>query len=114
MIRKYDIEATGYINVISQLKVKIHNGSLKVKNYEIKREQFQQNRMFRNSASQFYKKLNGTDKEENISPDLYEAAKFWSDIWSVPSIDNQDARLLQRMRQELADVEKQGDIKITV
>ena len=32
MIRKYGIEATGYVNVISQLKVKIHNGSLKIKN----------------------------------------------------------------------------------
>ena len=31
MVRKYDLEATGYINVISQLKAKIHNGSLKLK-----------------------------------------------------------------------------------
>ena len=36
MIRKYDLEATGYVNVISQLKVKVHNGSFKLKNYEIK------------------------------------------------------------------------------
>ena len=40
MICKYDLEATGYINVISQLKVEVHNGSLKFKSYEIKREQF--------------------------------------------------------------------------
>ena len=80
MIRKYDLEATGYKNVISQLKVKIHNGSLTLKDYEIKREQFQQNRMFRTNASQFYKELNGRDKEENISPDQDEATKFWSDI----------------------------------
>ena len=38
MIRKYDLEVTGYINVISQLKVKVHIGSLKLENYEIKRE----------------------------------------------------------------------------
>ena len=37
MIDKYELQATGYINVISQVKVKIHNGSLKLKNYEIKR-----------------------------------------------------------------------------
>ena len=53
MIRKYDLEATEYINVISRLKVKIHNGRLKTKNYEIKREQLQQNRMFRKNASEF-------------------------------------------------------------
>ena len=41
MIFKYDLVATGYINVISQLKEKVHNGSLKLKNYE--REQFQRN-----------------------------------------------------------------------
>ena len=31
IIRKYDLETTVYINVISQLKVKIHNVSLKIK-----------------------------------------------------------------------------------
>ena len=50
MIWKYGTEATGYINVISQLKVKIHNCSIQMKNYEIKREQFQQKRMFRTNA----------------------------------------------------------------
>ena len=38
MIWKYGKEATGFINVISQLKVKIHNWSIQMKNYEIKRE----------------------------------------------------------------------------
>ena len=28
MIRKYDLGATVYMNVISQLKVKVHNGGL--------------------------------------------------------------------------------------
>ena len=65
MLCKFDLKATGYINLISQLKGKVHNGSLKLKNYE--REQFQQNRMLRINASQFYKELNGTDREENIS-----------------------------------------------
>ena len=41
IIRKYDSKANGYINVISKLKVKVYNGSLKLKNYEIEREQFQ-------------------------------------------------------------------------
>ena len=44
MIYKYDLETTGYINVISQLKVEIHNGSLNIKTHKIKREQFQQNK----------------------------------------------------------------------
>ena len=50
MIWKYGTEVPGYINVISRLKVKIHNCSIKMKNYEIKREQFQQKRMFRTNA----------------------------------------------------------------
>ena len=70
--------------------------------------------MFRTNASQFYNELNGRDKEENISPDPDETTKFWSDIWSVPSTHNHDARWLQRVKQELADVEKQKDIMITV
>ena len=36
MIHKNDLERTGYTNVTSELKVKIQNGSLKMKNYEIK------------------------------------------------------------------------------
>ena len=89
------------------MKVKIHDDSLRLKNYEIKREQFQENRIFRTSTSQFCKELNGTGKEENESPDPGEATKFWSDIWNVPSTHNQDARWLQRVKQELTDVEKQ-------
>ena len=50
MIWKYGTEAPGYINVISRLKVKIHNCSIQMKNYEIKREQFQQKRIFRINA----------------------------------------------------------------
>ena len=50
VIWKYGTEAPGYINVISRLKVKIHNCSIKMKNYETKREQFQQKRMFRTNA----------------------------------------------------------------
>ena len=50
MNRKYGTEANGYINLISQLKVKIHDCSIQMKNYEIKREQFQQRRMFRTNA----------------------------------------------------------------
>lgn len=93
--------------------MKIHNVSLKIKKKELKREQFQQKRIFRTNASQFSNKLNGTGNKENISPEPDQAI-FWSDIWSVPSTHNQDARWLQRMRQGLADVEKQEDIKITV
>ena len=70
--------------------------------------------MFRRNASQFYKELNGKNKEDNISPDADEATKFWRNIWSVPSSHNHDARWLQKIKQELADVEKQEDIKITV
>ena len=70
--------------------------------------------MFRTNASQFYKKLNGRDKEENISTDPDKATKRSSDIWSVPSTYNHDARRLQRVKQELPHVEKQEAIKITV
>ena len=35
-------------------------------------------------------------------------------IWSVPSTDNHDPGWLSRVKQELADVEKQDNIKITV
>ena len=65
--------------------------------------------MFRTNASQFYKELNGREKEENISPDPDEATKFCSDIWSVPSTHNHDARWFEKVKQELPDVEKQED-----
>ena len=54
IIRKFDLEVTRYINAISQLRLKVHNDSLTLKNYEIKREQFQRNRIFGTNASQFY------------------------------------------------------------
>ena len=103
MICKYDLKTTGYVNVISELKVEIHNGSLKMKNYEIKQEQLQQNRMVSTNAFQPQKKLNGTGKEDNIAPDLGETTKFWSDICSVLSNHHHDAWWLKRVRQVLAD-----------
>ena len=66
--------------------------------------------MFITHASQFYQKLNGTGKEENISPDPDEATRFLSDIWSTPITNNQDARRLQKLRQEL-NVGKQGILR---
>ena len=50
--------------------------------------------MFRINASRFYKELNGTNKEENISPGADETR--------------------QRAKQDFADVEKKENIKITV
>ena len=47
-----------------------------MKNYEIKREQFQQKRMFRTNAFQLYKELNGPGKEDYISPDPDKAKNF--------------------------------------
>ena len=44
-----------------------------MKNYEIKREQFQQKRMSRTNAFYLYKELNWTGKEEDISLDPDEA-----------------------------------------
>ena len=35
MIPKDNLEASKYINILSQMYVKMHNGSLKMKNYEI-------------------------------------------------------------------------------
>ena len=66
--------------------------------------------MFITHASQFYQKLNGTGKEENISPDPDEVTRFSSDIWSTPITNNQDARRLQKLRQEL-NVGKQGILR---
>ena len=40
----------------------------------------------------FYKELNGRNKDENISPDRDKFTTFWSNIWSVPSTHNDEAR----------------------
>ena len=41
MVHKYELEATWYINVISQLKVKVDNGSLKLDNGSLKLKHFE-------------------------------------------------------------------------
>lgn len=51
MNRKYNIDSVGYIYVIMQLKVEIHNGSLALRNYTSKVEQFQQNKLFLSNPS---------------------------------------------------------------
>ena len=51
MDRKHNIDSVGYIHVIRQLKVKIHNGSLAIRNHMNKVEQFQQNKLFMSNPS---------------------------------------------------------------
>ena len=76
MNRKYNIHAVGYIHVISQLKVKIQNVSLTIRNHMKKAEQFQQNKLFMPNPSHFYKELDGIITETNTSPEPKSSNQF--------------------------------------
>ena len=104
------IDAVGFIHVISQLKKKIKNGSLTIRNHINKAEQFQLNKFFISRPLQFYKKLDGMTKKKNLSPETKAATNCWSTIWGVPSTHNNDARWLQSVKNNYRTLKNKGTL----
>lgn len=86
MSRKYNIHTVGHIHVISQLKVKVHSGSLTISNHMNKAEQFQQNKLFMPNPSQFYKELDGITTKKSVSPEPKAVINLWNFVGSSVSL----------------------------
>ena len=81
--RKYHLKKLGFKTAIETIKQRICSKATKVKRYNNRCQQFQQNKLFQNDQSRFYRSLEETNAE-NLSPNPEEATKFWSNLWSNP------------------------------
>ena len=80
---KYRLKKKGINLVIEELKQRFIVKKTKVKTYEQRISQFEQNQLFHFKQKQIYKELNGEKLGDRIIPNYEDRIKFWSDIWSI-------------------------------
>ena len=92
--RKYKIKQKGLHVAKEEIRQKIKAKTSKISRHQQRLNQYQQNRLFRNNDSRFYKQLNNETERtnENTIPDADESRKFWSDIWGNKVEHNREAK----------------------
>ena len=80
---KYRLKKKGINLVIEELKQRFIVKKTKVKTYEQRISQFEQNQLFHFKQKQIYKEMNGEKLGDRIIPNYEDRIKFWSDIWSI-------------------------------
>ena len=113
--RKYKIKQKGLHVAKGEIRQRIKAKTAKISRYQHRINQYQQNRMFRNNESRFYKQLNiDTDRtNENVIPDADESRKFWSDIWGNKVERNREAEWMNDFKMGMEDTPKQQKVEIT-
>ena len=74
--KKYHIKSRGVVVVIEELKQRVIAKSAKKKSYEIRTDQFNQNRLCQNNQNKLFGKIDGIDKESDEITDAEEAKMF--------------------------------------
>ena len=81
---KYKIPQKGLATVKEEILQRIKAITGKIKRYNNRINQYQQNRTFQNNQGKFYQQLNSGGKQErNDVPDAEAANEFWEGIWGV-------------------------------
>ena len=112
--RKYRLEEKGTLYVSVMLKQKIKTGSIKIKIYGKRHQQFKQNQQFRTNQKLFYETLDGKKREGAEQPDSTEATTFWRKIWSEEVSQNERTSWLEEVEQQFSTIKVQEDFNITV
>ena len=109
--RRYRLKAKGFNTTMEEIKQRITAKAAKIKRYQNRIKQFQDNRLFTANQSRFYKNLEGGERD-TIAPEPKEATSFWSDIWAKSVEHNDEAEWIERVEEQLKRY-KQEDISIS-
>ena len=112
MEKKFNIKRKGYQQVIEELKQRLIATAVKIKRYEDRVKQYQQNRMFENNQKRFYENIQKNSNESEEPPDAEEAKTFWQGIWGCATKHNDRAPWIGRVEDKLK-TENQEEITIT-
>ena len=117
LYEKYRVKIKGLKTVIEELKQWMLAKSGKVKGYELRIEQYRQNRIFDLAQKKIYAELNRNEIRSNDVPNAEVCTKFWGDIWGVRKEHNRLAEWLKdlkRERERVNDKRPQERVSITV
>ena len=112
--RKHKIDVKGPSVVLEELKQRLTAQAAKLKRYQERHKQYRQNRMFETNQRRLFEEVEGMTREDGITPDAEEGKNLWNGIWGKSVDHNEGAEWLRDVEEQLADVEKQNDVKITV
>ena len=97
---KYKITQKGLATVKEEILQRIKAITGKIKRYNNRINQYQQNRTFQNNQGKFYQQLNSGGKQER-NPDAEAAKEFWEGIWGVENEHNESAEWLGQFKDEM-------------
>jgi hypothetical protein len=109
--RRYKLKAKGFNVVIEEMKQRITSKSAKIKRYQNRIKQYQDNKSFSSNQGRFFKNLDGGESK-TIAPNPEEATQFWKGIWGENISHKNDAEWIERVKTNLRGP-KQANINIT-
>ena len=97
---------------MEELKQRMTAKATKVKQYDNRIKQFQDNRNFQTNRRRFFKNLEGKE-ERTKPPNAEDATSFWKKIW-IAKVEHklQDAGWIDKTKEKMPS-EKQNTVKIT-
>ena len=112
---KYKLKNKGLKVVLEELKQRVVVKADKIKRYEKRTNQYQQNRMFDNNQKRLFEKLEGKERSENVIPEKHETNEFWRDIWEKDVTHRMDAEWIEGIETEI-DIRTptQQDISVSI
>ena len=91
--QKYGLRKRGFILVMGELKQRITAKVTKVKQYDNRINQFQDNRNFETNQERFFKNFEGKE-ERTKRPNAEDATAFWKEMRSTKVEHKRDAENL--------------------
>ena len=115
LYKKYKVESKSLKVVLEELKQRVIAKSEKIKRYESRINQYQQNRMFSNNQKMLFEKIEGIERNNDIIPEADEAKHFWREIWEKEIEHNDQAEWISSVENEVnIRTEKQNELSINV
>ena len=108
--QKYGLRRKGFTLVMEELKQRITAKATKVKRYDNRIKQFQDNRNSQTNQGRFFKILEGNEGRTK-PPNAEEATTFWKGIWRTKVEHKRDAEWIDIAKE--VSSEKQNTVKIT-
>ena len=109
--QNYGLRKKGFTLIIEEQEQRITAKATKVKRYDNRIKQFQDNRNFQTNQGRFFKNIEG--KEDRTKPQNAEdATAFWKGIWSTKVDHKRDAGWIDRAKENMPS-RKQNTVKIT-
>ena len=109
--QKYGLRRKGFTLVMGELKQRITAKATKVKRYDNRINQFQDNRNFQTNQGRLFKNIEGKEEKTKLS-NAEDATAFWKGIWSTNVEHKRDAGWIGKVKEKMPS-EKQNTVNIT-